>query len=215
MYPFQPGTTHILAGQSGAGKSMYVYNILKHQNVMFGNSPPKQIKYYYGIDQPLYEEMRTTIPNISFQLGLPSQEDLEEFTDPSYHTLIIIDDLMESVKCSSIVEDIFTKISHHRYCSCFLLLQNLYVQGKCMRTINLNAKYITVFRNPRDAFQLQILGRQLFPTRPNALLESFEDCLENDKFAYLTIDLTPHTPHNHRMRTRIFPSESTIVYAPT
>lgn len=83
-----------------------------------------------------------------------------------------------------------------------------------MRNISLNAKYITIFRNPRDAFQLQILGRQLFPTKPNAIVEAFTDALKQDKFAYLTIDLTPHTPQEHRIRTCIFPSDTTIVYVP-
>ncbi len=214
MYPFEAGCTHILAGQSGSGKSTYVYNILKHQDVMFGQFPPKVIKYFYGIYQPLFDEMKSTIPNISFHPGLPTHEDIENFTNPSTHCVIIIDDLMASAKDSDIVQDIFTKISHHRFCSCFLLLQNLFAQGKAMRTISLNSKFITVFRNPRDAFQLQILGRQLFPKSPNAIVEAFNDCLTLDRFPYLVIDLTPHTPSEHRIRTKIFPSETTIVYVP-
>ena len=214
MYPFDAGCTHILAGVSGSGKSSFIYNILKHQHVMFGNNPPKLIKYYYGIYQPMFDEMKSTIPNISFHSGLPSHEDLEGFTDPSFHTALIFDDLMDLAKDSVLVQDIFTKISHHRFCTCFLLLQNLYAQGKTMRTISLNAKYITIFRNPRDAFQLKILGAQLFPQTSNAIVESFTDCLLHNKFAYLTIDLTPHCIQEHRIRTGILPLEDTIVYVP-
>ncbi len=214
MYPFEPGCTHLLAGQSGSGKTTYIFNVMKHQQEMFGDFPPQKIKYYYGIYKPLFDKMKETIPNISFQLGLPSLQELEEFTDPDHHTMIIIDDLMTLAKDSSIVEDIFCQISHHKFVTCYLLVQNLYAQGKKMRTISLNAKYMTIFRNPRDAYQLQILGRQLFPGNSHALVEAFEDCLKHDTFAYLVIDLTPHTPQEQRVRTHIFPAQLTIVYVP-
>ena len=75
--------------------------------------------------------MKREIENISFQQGLPSEEEM-----------IIIDDLMDEACNSQVVELIFTRISHHRFCSCFYIVQNAFVQGKKQMTINLNTKYV-------------------------------------------------------------------------
>ena len=164
MYPFEAGCTHILAGQSGSGKSTYIYNILKHQDDMFGENPPKMIKYYYGIYQPMFDDMKSTIPNIAFIQGLPTHEDLEGFTDPSFHTVIVLDDLMELAKDSVLVQDIITKISHHRFCTCFLLLQNLYAQGKTMRSISLNAKMYHNLQKSQRCIPTTDLGSSVVST---------------------------------------------------
>ncbi len=214
MLPFEPATTHIIAAPSGAGKSYYAFRILKHRQVMFGNEPPVKIRYYFGIYQPLFDEIKAEIPGIEFVPGLPSEQELMDFTDPKHHTLICIDDEMSAASKSDVVELIFTRIARHRRMSCLFLIQNLYCQGPKMRNINLNTKYITVLRSARDARQISILGSQLFPLTPKALPEAYNECMKMGKFPYLVIDLTSHIRNEYRLRTLVFPSEGTKIFIP-
>jgi len=45
----------------------------------------------------------------------------------------------------------FTKISHHRNVSVVYLTQNVFDKNKYARTISLNAHYLVLIKNPRDA----------------------------------------------------------------
>ena len=212
MLEFNPGSTHILSGQSGSGKTRFILRILQNMDKIFGEHPPLKIRYYYGIWQDNYDQMKREIENISFQQGLPSEEELMDFTDPKTHTMIIIDDLMDEACNSQVVELIFTRISHHRFCSCFYIVQNAFVQGKKQMTINLNTKYVEVFRSPRSLLQLTYLNNQIFPNNPGLLINSYKDIMNQEPFGYILIDLTAQCPDELRIRTKIFPSERTIVY---
>ena len=126
--------------------------------------------------------------------------------------MIVLDDLMHEASTSQVVEHIFTRLSHHRFLSCFYLLQNPFVQGKTQATINVNAKYIHIFRSPRSLMQLRYLNSQLFPDCPGLLVDSYNDVMKYDEYGYLVLDLTAHCPDEIRIRTKIFPGEQTIVY---
>lgn len=212
MYPFEAGSCHITVGSSGTGKTCFIYELLKNKDVMFRDQPPIKIRYYYGIYQDLFDEMKREIPGISFQEGLPTEEELLEFCDPPNHVLILIDDLMSNASKSDLVEKIFTRISHHKNCSCFYILQNAFVQGKHQVTINLNAKYLEIFRSPRSLMQLSYLNNQIFPNKPNLLIDAYNDVMKNHKYGYVIVDVTPHCPDDLRVRTRIFPKEKTIIF---
>lgn len=212
MLPFEPGSTHLLFGQSGSGKTKFIQRLLRHKDEIFGDHPPVKILYCYGIWQDTFDELQDEIDIISFQKGLPSEDELMEFTDPNLHTCIIIDDLMHEGCDSEVVELIFTRISHHRFCSCFYILQNAFIQGKKQVTINLNAKYIEVFRSPRSLLQLNYLNNQIFPNYPALLSKSYYDVMKEDMYGYLVVDLTAQCPDELRIRTRIFPLEKTIIY---
>lgn len=179
---------------------------------MFGDVPPAAIRYFYGIWQSTFEEMSKDIKNISFHEGLPSEDELLAFTDPKKHTLIVLDDLMHSASNSSLVELIFTRLSHHRFMSCLYIQQNAYVRGKNQVTISMNAKYIEIFRSPRSILQLKYLNSQIFPHAKNLLIDAYKDVMQEDQYGYLVIDLTAHSPDDYRLRTRVFPKEQTIVY---
>ena len=212
MFPFEAGCTHITIGQSGSGKTQFIYKVLKNKNVIFDNNPPQKIRYYYGIWQDLFTEMLEVIDGISFHEGLPTEEELLEFTDPNIHSLIILDDIMHLAANSQVVELIFTRISHHRCCSCFYLQQNAFIKGKNQMTIAMNTKYIEVFRSPRSLMQLQYLNSQIFPNDKNILAKSYKDIMSTHNFGYLVIDLTALCIDELRIRSQIFPSDDTIVY---
>lgn len=209
---FEAGCTHIVFGQSGSGKTQFIYKVLQNRQHVFNGNYPVKIRYYYGIWQDLFTKIEREIDDISFHQGLPTEEELLSFTDPNIHTLIIIDDLMQEACNSQVVELIFTRLSHHRLLTCFYLLQNPFVQGKVQSTINTNTKYIEIFRSPRSLMQLRYLNSQLFPDSPGLLVEAYNDAMNCDKYGYLVIDLTPHCPDDIRIRTKIFPGEQTFVY---
>jgi hypothetical protein len=91
-------------------------------------------------------------------------------------------------------------------------VQNAFIQGRKQITINLNAKYVEVFRSPRSLLQLSYLNSQIFPHTPGLLIKAYQDAMSQDKFGYIIIDLTASCPDELRIRTKIFPSENTIVY---
>ena len=64
---------------------------------------------------------------------------------------------------------------HHAGLTCVFVTQNLYMAGKHARMIALNMTYNILFQNPRDASQVQTLGRQLFPSKSGAFKEAYAD----------------------------------------
>ncbi len=56
----------------------------------------------------------------------------------------------------------FTTDSHQLNISVFKITQNLFSQGKYARTIGLNCHYVFLLKNPRDRFQISVLGKQMW-----------------------------------------------------
>ena len=84
-----------------------------------------------------------------------------------------------------------------------------------MRTISLNAQYIVVFKNLRDASQFAFLARQLFPNNARCAHESYLNATR-EPFGYLLVDCHPkQIDHDLRLRSQIFPDDDRhSVYVP-
>ena len=79
--------------------------------------------------------------------------------------------------------------------------------------MSLNAHYIVLFKNPRDAMLVSTLARQMYPGQNKFLVEAFKNATEKP-FGYLLLDLKPDTDEKYRIRTNIFPDERQYVYIP-
>ena len=178
---------------------------------MYSRDPPCQILYCYGIYQPLFDEMERTLKNFRSKQGLPSSEELEEFTADRRHKLIVIDDLMHRVVEDKEMELLFTQGTHHKCVSVILITQNLYPRGKHARTIALNTWYLVLMKNLRDVSQVGILGRQLYPGRVKGFIKAYEDAL-GSKQDYLIVDTSPHGDDQYRLRSKVFPGQDPLVY---
>jgi len=123
--------------------------------------------------------------------------------DNSQPMLLVIDDLMSET--NQLVSDIFTKISHHRNISVVYMTQNVFDINKYARTISLNAHYLVLFKNPRDANQFAVLSRQMYPVSCRFAVEAYRDATSTP-FRYLLVDLRPDLEDERcRLRTNIFP----------
>jgi adenylate kinase family enzyme len=211
MFPFEAPTTISISGTTGSGKTTWVFELLKHNSILFPNVSTGKILYCFGVWQNLFDKMEEEFPNIIFHEGLPSSEDIEKITENKKHNIVILDDLMVEVVKNKDIEHLFTRGSHHKNLTILYLNQNMFCQGRSSRSITLNCHYLVLFKNLRDCSQIQKLGQQIFPGNSKFLVESYKDALHSP-FGYLVIDLSPRTEETFRLRTKIFPGEDTIIY---
>ena len=196
IHPF----TCVIAGPTGSGKTHFARNFLNDISSMM-NPAPQDIFWFYGAYQPIFREFR----NVSFIEGIPSTEDWKD----DRRRLVIVDDLM--AECDGRITSLFTKGSHHKNISVIFIVQNLFSKNKEQRTISLNSHYIVIFKNPRDASQINVLARQMFPGKSRYMVEAYKDATQGP-YGYLLVDLRQETPDRLRLRTNIFPSEIQVVY---
>ena len=189
-----------------SGKSQLTKCILQRKDEIIC-PPVNQIIYCYGEYQDeLFKELKDTVSGIVFHPGLPT-----EFGDglrtPS---LYILDDLMEEVVKSKEVHNLFVRASHHQNISVILLIQNFF--HKDMRKLTLNAKYVCIFKNPRDTGFICTLGAQMNKRKRNHMMEdAFEQCIVRPH-GYLFIDCAQQQDDNYRLRNNIFPDSDCIVF---
>jgi len=79
--------------------------------------------------------------------------------------------------------------------------------------MSLNAHYMVLFKNPRDASQFASLARQMYPTKSSFAVEAYKDATR-EPYSYLFVDLRPEQDEDLRLRTNIFPAETGYVYVP-
>ena len=197
-----------MAGPTSCGKTQFVKRLTEEGEHVVNGSAEKII-WLYGEYQPAYMELSSKFPHILFMEGIP--ENLNEYIDPKFRNLIVIDDLMSETGGDKKVTNLFTKGSHHRNLSVTLLLQNLFYNGKESQTISLNAHYIVLFKNPRDNTIVTSLAKQMYPGKVKFLQEAFRDATKLP-YHYLFLDLKPYTDEKFRVRTCIMPSETQYAY---
>lgn len=167
--------------------------------------PPEQIFWHYSEFQPAYNQL-TSNPKLHMVHGPPDISELQK--NSHVPRLIIIDDLMTSKK--NPIEQICTLGTHHWNISCVYIVQNLFYAG--LRTSRINATYIVIFKSPADKLQVSTLSKQMYPSEPHKLVDAYTTAT-SERYTYLLIDLSQECPDSLRLRSNIFPGETTIVYS--
>ena len=187
--------TMLVSGNSGCGKSTLVAKIVESSREVFDEVPEKIVICYTQM-QDLYDSIQRKAPcPVDMIEGLP--EDL--VTSP--RTLLIIDDLQGQQ--TKTVADWFTKKSHHMNTSVIYLVQNIFAKTPEHRTISLNAHYLVIFKNPRDASQIMFLSKQVFPSKHQLMVSAYRQATEAPH-TYLFVDFKQNTPDIYRLRSSIF-----------
>jgi len=194
--------TAIVAGPTSSGKTVFTFKFISEAASMISMISEKII-YCYEESQTIFIEY----PHVIFNEGLP---DIEQF-DGKQRTLLVLDDLIGETNDS--VSNIFTKVSHHRSVSVLYLSQNLFYKSKQNSRKSLNAYYVVLFKNPRDAMQVATLARQTYSGNSKFLVEAFKDATSNP-IGYQLLNLKPDTGERYRIRTNIFSGKTQFVYLP-
>ena len=196
----------MIAGPTGVGKTYFTHKLLISN--MF-TQPIHSVLYCYGVYQPLFNQMKQ-MPHITFHEGVPTLETVKSLNNGLFH-VIVLDDLMENIIKSVDTQNLFTKYCHHYNITVIFLTQNIFAQGPCSRTISLNTHILVLFANKRDESQAVSLGKQLYPHNVKGFMEAYEDATAQP-FGYLVVDCDPKSPRELKLRTHIFPGETTICY---
>lgn len=193
----------IIAGPSMCGKTTFVLRLIDQSQLVI-QPPPQKIIFSYSVYQKAYKNVK----NVEFRDVIPDMSELEANTMPM---LLILDDQMG--KNEDLIEQIFTKLSHHNNISVVYLIQNFFHQSPQQRTISLNASYIVLFKSVRDANQIVYLAKQMYGTKYKHLVDAFRDATRLP-YTYIFIDLKPDTDDKHRIRANVFLNETNYVYLP-
>ena len=195
--------TILVVGSIGSGKSVFTSKILKYKNKIMSN-PPQKIVWCYSVWQPFSETLKYL--DIEFIEGVPSMNIIK-----SGNFILVVDDLMDSEQTAIVMNNIYTKYSHHYNITCIFILQNLFPKFKQARTISLNAHYIVLMKNTKDKAQVRHLASQVFPGNSRYLVDSFQDATITP-FSHLLLDFKPESSEKIRLRTGIFPTDALTVY---
>ena len=197
----------LIVGASNTGKTTFVRRLLRLGEQMIKGAP-EVIFYCYGAYQPMFEEMKQELPNITFIEGFPP--DFLDRINPQQRSLLVLSDMMTSLVSDVSMTELFTK-TRHLNLSIIFLLHNLYAQGKSMRTVHLNTNYYVIFNSPRDRSQIMTLARQMHPGEGKFMIAAYNDATKRP-FGNLLIDVRSNTPEEYRLRTNIFPGETQYAY---
>ena len=196
----------IVVGPTMSGKTTFVENLIRHRSVMYDRAP-QRILWFTGSQ---YEQAEEAEEKYIIYEGLPESFDMVEPFD-----LVVLDDLMNEMQNSKVVSNLFTRMVHHTPCTVISLSQNLFQSSKEARTRALNTQYMVLFKNPRDATQIGVLARQMYPGESKFITDAYKHATGRRAHGYLFIDLHQETPEELRVQSQILPNEApNIVYIP-
>lgn len=197
-------------GPSGSGKTSFLRDLLNHHREIF-QTDFNNIVYCYGINQPLYKDIATDLPNIIWIEGFPAYIESTYLDDPSKHDLLILDDLVDVVSESPKFRDIYFRNSHHKNYSVITVTQNPFYTSKFLRAAGLQCSGYVIFNCFRDRNQICTLSRQISQKNSGVIIDAYDQCAEFP-FEYLYVDFTPHCKNNLRVRGNIVPDKALVVY---
>ncbi len=188
-----------VVGPSGCGKTDLIYNMLVGDTFY-----PKfeKIYYFYQQIQPIYTKMQTLL-NIEFVpcIDFDMIETLE-------NCLLIFDDSCEEIYNNKKFAKIATS-GRHKDVHVIFVKHNLYHQSKQSKTIDLQSTHVILFRSPRDASQIEVLGRQLNDV--SFIKACYKKAIE-EPYGHLLIDFDTKTSEGLRYCSNICGPGSSTFY---
>ncbi len=215
MYLMTSAVRIVLVGPSSSGKSFISCNLILQKDIMWLD-PPQNILVCYSSWQEKYSELQRAFPNIRWSSSLPTMSDLTWLTNGDVknpvHSLILIDDKINQVAKSSVVEDIYVTWSHHKNISILINVQNLFPKGNSWRTISLNSSVFFFLNSKRDVRQISMFASQIYGSRRERVrgfLIAFEHAIKTG-CRYLYVDLSREAIFDHHLRSCIMPKEGPV-----
>lgn len=189
----------LISGPTKSGKTELTKQIVLNASRLI-HPTPLTIFWCYSEWQEAYKN----IPCVFIE-GVP---DLAMLKDTKGNKLVILDDLMDTIKAKDL-NTVFVKGAHHWNMSVIHITQNPFYGG--MRTARINTHYMLLLKNPSDKLQIKTLANQMYPGQQQFFFDAFTDATSKP-FGYLLVDMEPTTDDRLRLRTNIFDHPLVYVY---
>ena len=182
-------------------------NFLKHVDDVL----KEKVVYCYSVYQPLYDEIKHARPGVIFVEGFPSYIESIYLSNPNFHDLLIIDDLLDMIADDKMFRDTYLFNSHHKNYSVITVVQNLYYKSKYLRTASLQCSGFLLFKCFRDRSMITNLARQISPNMFKSSIEMY-DKISSHPYSYMFIDFSPGSHPMLWYRGNILPKGEMDVY---
>lgn len=214
MAVFKHPSTLMIVGGTSSGKTVLTKQIIRNHTSVFSGMPNKpSVLWLCGV--LVHKERIPNVKSVTYHEGMISQEELEK----AKPDIVVVDDLCNELSDDKMLQNMFTKFSHHLRFTIIYITQSMFLKGQCILTRNTH--YIILMRNPGDKRQIDILAGQLYPRRKRLLEhfhESYDDATSN-MYGYLVVDISPTSCDRQKLLTDILPDEKGVVkpsvYVPT
>lgn len=202
---FSLGSTHLVVGASGCGKTSRVHAYLKLKNDLFEEGEViNHVIFYYAVWQQEYTEMQEEGLVQEWINAFPTNEEFLARNREHERVICILDDAMTHI--SRELVEIVTVSARHSKATTFILFQSLFPAHPLARQVSLNVKYFHLFKNPRENAQIQILARQLKPRGYKYIVEAYHEATKKP-YSCFVIDLMQETREELRYRSNVLPTE--------
>ena len=204
MILFEHPFTCIVAGPTKVGKTEWVKRLVSLKEKLIVPVPIKVI-WCYTEWQPAYQNL----DGIEWHEGVPEISKLQQ--DKDQPKMLVLDDLMDTLKKDTRLTQLFIKGAHHWNISIIHICQALFYEG--LRTARLNAHYLVLMKSPSDKLQISNLAKQVYPGQTKFFMDAYNDAT-SQRFGYLVVNLNPTTDDDKRLLSDIFDTSYCTVYIP-
>jgi hypothetical protein len=173
-----------VVGCTGSGKSWTVLQWLKNPNLVF-REKYNDIYYFYG---STYQDAfrHPCLKHVHFSNDLKKLEKITTQIHKKPGILIILDDLMNIAANSRVIEDLYTRGSHHHHIDVINIIQNFFYKAHNFVTLKENTQYVFVKRFINEC-KIKLLATQV-GVDSGELTTAYLESLNKDRYEGILID---------------------------
>ena len=153
LHPF----TLMIVGSTGTGKTEWTKRMVENAKAMI-HPPPDRIIWAYTEYQPAYECLEGMV---DFVEGLPDFDELKR-TAQTERKLLILDDLMDTLKGDARLVQLFTRGSHHWNTSVVHICQSM-CYGEVQSKARSNSHYLVIMPSAANVRQVTVEASNMYP----------------------------------------------------
>jgi len=205
----------VVTAPTKGGKSVIISKLLKYYDQMFDGKKANKILFCYGVKTTLHDELESQFDkDIILQEGLPTSNDLKAFLSNLGRKIIVMDDLIQDMVNSKLIDELFLITVHHYDLCLIYSSQYIFTKGTYSRSLSSNTDYFILLNSMRNYDQIAILARQIYGGSKlyHTFLQIWNNHVKSKLYGYILLDCNPSTPNDLRIRSSIFPDEVTKIY---
>ena len=171
-----------VAGATGTGKTAYMADTVLKGRIQ---PPPQRIVLICRYHQAVYDQLRNVVRHMEIHTEIPTTV---RWSRPGMRTLVILDDVMDTVYGNKEVCKIFTGGSRHADISIFILQQDCFPEGRHAVTDRKNLSHLVLTDTGLGRGQVLDLARSVMPLTPKAMYEAYEEVMKGSCYPKFIID---------------------------